>query len=255
MGAGAVRQSTSSNPLIGVAGLPAQHAGTSSGASPGIGVVNLNHGAALSQGAAAPLNVANAATTASLRKLVKESWLLRELKLRESTFTHERALSVWIGTWNVNGRGLDEPLRVWFADPERNGQASCDGHDNMSSRGDCGDGGTQAPSCKEGPDLVVVGLQELDLSAEAFLLNNNTAKELGACSAIENGLREAFPSQKYKLVCEPWSVPCFLILSSGCQSHSRWYIHCAVRKAGDRRQHLGCRQRLSWLWSHGDDGK
>ncbi|KNC52282.1 RhoGAP domain-containing protein [Thecamonas trahens ATCC 50062] len=68
----------------------------------------------------------------------KHSASLRELHSTSHT------LHVLSGTWNVNGKALHESLDVWLNEV--------------------------VPA----PDLVVVGFQELDLSAETFLLNNSS---------------------------------------------------------------------------------
>ncbi|XP_063954491.1 inositol polyphosphate 5-phosphatase OCRL-like isoform X2 [Lytechinus pictus] len=69
------------------------------------------------------------------------------LKRREAEYTFPHDFRVFVGTWNVNGKGATEDLRHWLAaDPKP-------------------------------PDMYAIGFQELDLSKEAFLFNDSIREE------------------------------------------------------------------------------
>ncbi|CAG8439804.1 7372_t:CDS:10 [Ambispora gerdemannii] len=65
---------------------------------------------------------------------------------REAEFTEQKTISVFVGTWNVNGKFASDALDTWLM-------------------------------CEAEPDIYAIGFQELDLSAEAFILNDNTREE------------------------------------------------------------------------------
>ncbi|KAK5576317.1 hypothetical protein RB653_007458 [Dictyostelium firmibasis] len=77
---------------------------------------------------------------------VNTQWITNKLKERESEFTEKRGMSIFLGTWNVNGKKPSEPLDPWLKDP------------SMSLQ----------------PDIYAIGFQELDLTAEALLLGDTT---------------------------------------------------------------------------------
>ncbi|KAJ2716349.1 hypothetical protein H4R19_000701 [Coemansia spiralis] len=88
--------------------------------------------------------------------LTKEAWIRASLKKRRGEFLTAHGLDVFAGTWNVNGRGpaTGAELSEWL------GSA----------------GGTA--------DVVVLGFQELDVRAEAFVYNN-AAKDAEWTEAVE----------------------------------------------------------------------
>ncbi|KNC49078.1 RhoGAP domain-containing protein [Thecamonas trahens ATCC 50062] len=75
---------------------------------------------------------------------IKEQWIQEQMLVREDEFTDKVPFRLFVGTWNVNGKKPGEELDPWLC-----------AHDEPS-------------------DIYAVGFQELDLSAEAFLLNNTT---------------------------------------------------------------------------------
>ncbi|EAL73184.1 RhoGAP domain-containing protein [Dictyostelium discoideum AX4] len=77
---------------------------------------------------------------------VNTQWITNKLKERESEFTEKRGMSIFLGTWNVNGKKPSESLDPWLKDP------------SMSLQ----------------PDIYAIGFQELDLTAEALLLGDTT---------------------------------------------------------------------------------
>lgn len=81
-------------------------------------------------------------------KLFKPAGIREEiLKRREAEYTFPHDFRVFVGTWNVNGKGATEDLRSWLAaDPKP-------------------------------PDMYAIGFQELDLSKEAFLFNDSIREE------------------------------------------------------------------------------
>ncbi|KAJ1733165.1 hypothetical protein LPJ72_003010 [Coemansia sp. Benny D160-2] len=95
----------------------------------------------------------------------KEAWILHSLKKRSTEFIHTHELNVLVGTWNVNGQapGDTKELSSWLGFvPEDEDDMSLDVL----------------------PELVVLGFQELDARAEAFVYNN-TAKDVEWTEAIE----------------------------------------------------------------------
>ncbi|KAJ2800704.1 hypothetical protein H4R21_003072, partial [Coemansia helicoidea] len=97
-----------------------------------------------------------------LSSLTKEAWILASLKKRRGEFLTQHGLDVFVGTWNVNGRGpaTGAELQAWL-----------------------GAAGAAA-------DLVVLGFQELDVRAEAFVYNN-AAKDAEWTEAVEASLAAA----------------------------------------------------------------
>ncbi|KCV68896.1 hypothetical protein H696_04315 [Fonticula alba] len=74
-------------------------------------------------------------------------WIVRQMFSQEESFTDLRTLRLFAGTWNVNGRLPNEDLSAWL-------------------QSDLGLA-----------DIVVLGFQELDLSASAFLLDNSARED------------------------------------------------------------------------------
>eukprot|EP00035_Acanthoeca_spectabilis_P024756 m.455213 g.455213 ORF g.455213 m.455213 type:complete len:738 (+) comp20826_c0_seq1:262-2475(+) len=87
---------------------------------------------------------------------LKGAWIEKQLKAREAEFTKDHHVTVCAATFNVNGRkpqndeGAAIPMDDWLT----------------------------AELPVEAPDLYAIGFQELDLSKEAFLLNNSAHEEI-----------------------------------------------------------------------------
>ncbi|KAG0282208.1 hypothetical protein BGZ96_000740 [Linnemannia gamsii] len=79
---------------------------------------------------------------------VKESWVEKEMRARESEFTENEFMHAFVGTWNVNGRNATQKLDPWLKV----------------------EGETQ-------PDIYVLCFQELDLSAEAYIVFDGAKEE------------------------------------------------------------------------------
>lgn len=79
---------------------------------------------------------------------VKESWVEKEMRARESEFTEDGFMHAFVGTWNVNGRNATQKLDPWLKV----------------------EGETQ-------PDIYVLCFQELDLSAEAYIVFDGAKEE------------------------------------------------------------------------------
>ncbi|KAJ1896931.1 hypothetical protein LPJ81_004636 [Coemansia sp. IMI 209127] len=98
----------------------------------------------------------------------KEAWILHSLKKRRAEFIHNYTLNAFIGTWNVNGQEPADAkaLSRWlgFVPEDTN---------NMS--------------LERLPELVVLGFQELDVRAEAFVYNNSV-KDTEWTEAIERSM-------------------------------------------------------------------
>lgn len=78
----------------------------------------------------------------------RDSRLKYELTLKENEYTEEHIFTVFVGTWNVNGQLPSTFLHPWLC---------CD---------------------EDPPDLYAIGLQEVDLSKEAFLFNDSQREHL-----------------------------------------------------------------------------
>ncbi|TPX41049.1 hypothetical protein SeMB42_g05759 [Synchytrium endobioticum] len=107
--------------------------------------------------AANPFIAEDGATDHVSTKSIKEAWIARELRARESLFSSYSPITVFVGTWNVCGRPNTESLAPWLS------------------------------AEKDEPDLYVVGLQEMDLSTEAYLVADPTRGDAWS-AAILNGL-------------------------------------------------------------------
>jgi hypothetical protein len=68
---------------------------------------------------------------------IRDEWLYQQVKAREPEFTEYRALRLFVGTWNVNGKMPKESISAWLTD-------------GLGS-----DGGTD--SAADLPDIYVVG--------------------------------------------------------------------------------------------------
>ncbi|KAJ2885193.1 hypothetical protein H4R27_001564 [Coemansia aciculifera] len=95
----------------------------------------------------------------------KEAWILHALKKRRTEFLDSHTITAFVGTWNVNGRAPASPtaLASWLGFiPKDSGQTA------LTSL----------------PELLVLGFQELDVRAEAFVYNN-AVKDVEWTDAIE----------------------------------------------------------------------
>ncbi|KAJ3386497.1 hypothetical protein HDU84_001513 [Entophlyctis sp. JEL0112] len=87
-------------------------------------------------------------------RLIKENWTAAHQRVREREFCDFFDLSIFTGTWNVNGQDPTQSIKPWL-------QSDC--------------------------DIYALGFQELDLSAEIYLISDNT-KQTRWCEMIEDVL-------------------------------------------------------------------
>ncbi|XP_071521697.1 inositol polyphosphate 5-phosphatase OCRL [Panulirus ornatus] len=99
----------------------------------------------------------------------RESHIRHQMALREDSYTDIHEFTVFIGTWNVNGRSPTLGLAEWLSVDE------------------------------DPPDVYGIGFQELDLNTETFLFNN-TPKEQEWLNAVLNGIHPKAKYQKVRLV-------------------------------------------------------
>ena len=92
-------------------------------------------------------------------KAIKNGWIAKELRTRESEYTSFFDVKIHVGTWNVNGRPPNESLDPWIHAVDIS---------NM--------------------DVLVLGLQEVDLSTEAFIRGGDSTKEDEWCFTIDGCL-------------------------------------------------------------------
>lgn len=100
----------------------------------------------------------------------KAKWLQKQLQEREAEYVERQDCVVFVGTWNVNGKPPQESLDPWLLPS------------NPSERM---------------ADLYAVGFQELDLSANALLLNDTSRSTLWE-EAIYRSLNSR--GQRYSLI-------------------------------------------------------
>ncbi|XP_046544350.1 inositol polyphosphate 5-phosphatase OCRL-like [Haliotis rubra] len=96
----------------------------------------------------------------------REVFVKRYMAQREEEFTNIEKLTVFCGTWNVNGQSPKEPLKEWLVVDD------------------------------EPPDIYAIGFQELDLSKEAFIFTDSP-REAEWQKAVKNYLH---PKAKYRKV-------------------------------------------------------
>lgn len=96
----------------------------------------------------------------------RDSRLKYELTLKENEYTQEHIFTVFVGTWNVNGQLPSTFLHPWLC---------CD---------------------EDPPDIYAIGLQEVDLSKEAFLFNDSQREHLWH----EAVTKATHPKAKYRRV-------------------------------------------------------
>lgn len=81
---------------------------------------------------------------------IKDAWMYKQIRARRDEFTHYRQAMLFVGSWNVNAKGKEEPLDAWI----------------------CADWG---PNGEYAPDIVAVGFQEIvDLNAVNVAVDNKT---------------------------------------------------------------------------------
>ncbi|GAB5588489.1 hypothetical protein Unana1_03389 [Umbelopsis nana] len=116
---------------------------------------------------------------------VKKAWLSARMRDREDEFVDWHDISVFAGTWNVHGSTPDESLAPWLL-----GNA------------------TEDEKAIE-PDMYIVGLQEMDLSTEAYLVYD-PARENAWCEAVMQGLGNR--AQKYTKLASQQLVSMLIIV-------------------------------------------
>lgn len=85
---------------------------------------------------------------------VKDQMTLKTLKAKELQYCKFSPVSIFCGTWNLNGQTITQSLKPWL-----NSEA----------------------------DIFVLGFQEIDLKTEAYVMTDVT-KELNVCRSIESAL-------------------------------------------------------------------
>lgn len=84
---------------------------------------------------------------------IRDAWIYTQISARAKEFTQYRNVRIFLGTWNVNAKGKDEPLDSWL----------------------CADWG---PNGENAPDIVAVGLQEMvDLNAVNVAVDNKSSQK------------------------------------------------------------------------------
>lgn len=96
----------------------------------------------------------------------KEAWIIHSLNKRRNEFLDSSTINIFVGTWNVNGRAPPDPetLSKWILPTNNNN-----------------------PQQFQHPEILVLGFQELDTRAEAFVYND-TVKDGAWTAAIEQCL-------------------------------------------------------------------
>ncbi|PIA13658.1 DNase I-like protein, partial [Coemansia reversa NRRL 1564] len=99
----------------------------------------------------------------------KEAWIADSLKKRQNEFVDGQKIRAFVGTWNVNGRAAAETseLSEWLGFVPTTADEIVD--------------------ITKIPELVVVGFQELDARAEAFVYND-AVKDIEWTEAIERAM-------------------------------------------------------------------
>ncbi|KAF9397951.1 hypothetical protein BGX21_008329 [Mortierella sp. AD011] len=128
--------------------------------------------------------------------LVKESWVEKEMRARESEFTEYDFMHAFVGTWNVNGKNAPEKLDPWL---KVEGEVQ--------------------------PDIYVLCFQELDLSAEAYIVLDGSKEEewtraIGEC--LGNGYQKVMSKQLVGL----------LIVMYAAEAHTKYIKEVTASSAG-----------------------
>ncbi|KAG2181008.1 hypothetical protein INT43_008590 [Umbelopsis isabellina] len=116
---------------------------------------------------------------------IKKAWLSARMRDKEDEFVDWEDISVFAGTWNVHGSLPEESLAPWLL-----GNATDD--DKAIE-----------------PDIYIVGLQEMDLSTQAYLVYDST-RENAWCDAVLKGLGNR--AQKYRKVASQQYVSMMLVV-------------------------------------------
>ncbi|KAK4295648.1 hypothetical protein Pmani_031812 [Petrolisthes manimaculis] len=127
----------------------------------------------------------------------RESHIRYQMAMREDAYTDIQEFTVFVGTWNVNGRSPTVGLAEWLAVDA------------------------------EPPDVYAIGFQELDLNTEAFLFNNSP-KEQEWLNAVLNGIH---PKTKYRKVRLVRLVGMMLIVLVQ-EKHLAYVRNCAIDTVG-----------------------
>jgi len=79
---------------------------------------------------------------------IRDAWIYKQIQAKQNEFTQYKQGRLFMGTWNVNAKGRDEPLDDWI----------------------CADWG---PNGETSPDIIAVGFQEIvDLNAVNVAVDN-----------------------------------------------------------------------------------
>ncbi|KAF9954163.1 hypothetical protein BGZ65_004210 [Modicella reniformis] len=127
---------------------------------------------------------------------VKESWIEKEMRSRESSFTEYSHMHAFVGTWNVNGRNPTTKLDSW-----------------LKVEGDVQ------------PDIYVICFQELDLSAEAYIVLD-AAKEEEWTQVISESLGAGY----HKIISK--QLVGLLIIMYVAEDHANYVKEVTVDSAG-----------------------
>lgn len=172
---------------------------------------------------------------------VKEKWISNQLEMHESEFTEQFSLRVFVGTWNVNGKLSNESLEPWLLHENNDTVVSPIEEDDLypqykrMNETDYPSGFAKEKEWNvpplhpliQQPDLYVIGFQEVDLSAEAFLLNDSTRDEFWTLQ-IDKVINE---SGKYTKLISTQLVGMLLVIfiKSDLEKHVK---NCFVDSAG-----------------------
>ncbi|KIL66111.1 hypothetical protein M378DRAFT_192118 [Amanita muscaria Koide BX008] len=164
-------------------------------------------------------------------RLIRDFWI--RTKGQELCLKGSYRLSVRIGTFNVNGKLPSQDLSTWiggpaslpavqgdfpslgiYTDETQSTKAPDLKHlGPMNSSGPCPSftlPRDESDVADSGPDLLVLGFQELDHSAEAYIYTTNAAKEDAWCHAVIAGLGELGP--RYDKLISRQLVGMFLVI-------------------------------------------
>lgn len=146
-----------------------------------------------------------------MRLAMRDQWIQQQLQKREMEYIEMRHLRLVCGTWNVNSKLPDpaeHPMDQWLHlsfQQQRQQQQHGGRHSDY-------------------PDIIFIGLQEIDMSAQA-MLKNETASRDAWIRTLEQCLRDHCPAdqEQYHLVHSRQLVGMFVVMYAR-QSLVR-YIH------------------------------
>jgi phosphatidylinositol-bisphosphatase len=101
---------------------------------------------------------------------LKKSWIAHGLKKRQDEFTNKFSIQLYLGTWNVNGK-KPEGLNAWLQFTNGNP-----------------------------PDIVGIGIQELDMTTESLLLREMVSRSAPWNEALLQALNQRPDLVEYSLV-------------------------------------------------------